>query len=87
MPQDESEAKRTVWARRAAERIVDGVLTVSERLPQLDQTALLREIARQALWHTPNSGDEARALVKHFDIENLRKPHPRDDDAPEPPWS
>jgi hypothetical protein len=46
------------------------------------------EIARRALWHTPNSRDEVRKLVKYLDIENLRQPHSRDDDAPdEPPWS
>lgn len=78
MSQDD-ESKRTIWARRAAERIVDGMLTASERLP----TALLREIACRALWHMPNSSDEARALVRHIDVENLKQPHPSDD---EPPW-
>ena len=87
MSQDDSEAKQTIWARRAAERIVDGVVTTGERLPLPDQAALLREIARRALWHIPNSRDEVRELVRYFDIENLRQPHPRDDDAPEPPWS
>ena len=87
MPQDD-EAKRTIWARRSAERIVDGMLTASEGLPKPDQSALLREIARRALWHMPNSRDEVRELVRYFDIENLRKPHSGDDEAPEePPWS
>jgi hypothetical protein len=86
MPLDD-EDKRAIWARRAAERFVDGVLTASESLPKLDQNALLREIARRAFWHMPNSGDEVRALVRYFDIENLRQPHPRDDDAPDEPPS
>ena len=62
--------------RQVAER-VDGAL--SERLPKEYQSTLLREIARRALWHMPNPGDEVRALAKYFDIENLRKPHPGDD--------
>ena len=81
MPQDD-EAKRTIWARRAAEGIVDGVLTAAERLSAVDQAALLREMARRALWHMPNSRDEVRELVRHFDIENLRQPNPFDDDPP-----
>jgi hypothetical protein len=75
------------WARRAAERIVDGALMVSERLPKKEQTALLREIARRALRHMPNSSDEVRELARHFYIENLRQPHPRDDEPKEPPWA
>jgi hypothetical protein len=47
-----------------------------------DQISLLREIARQALWHMPNSGDEVRTLRKYFDIENLRQQNPFDDDPP-----
>jgi hypothetical protein len=87
MSQDE-DAKRTVWARRAAERIVDGALTASERLPKPDQAALLREIARRALRHMPNARDEVRELVRYFDVEDFRKPHPGDDEAPEePPWA
>lgn len=31
----------------------------------------------------PNSGDEARGLVRYVDIENLRQPNARDDAAPE----
>lgn len=77
-----------IWARRAAERIVDGALTVSERLPKPEQAALLREIARRALWHMPNSSDELRELARHFYTENLRQPHPGDKDTPEePPWA
>ena len=78
MSQDE-EAKRKVWARRVADRIVDGALTVGERLPLEDRNALLREIARRALWHMPNSNDELKALRDFFKIENLRQPHPGDD--------
>jgi hypothetical protein len=84
MSQDD-EAKRAIWARRAAERLVDGVVTASERLPLPDQAALLREIARRSLWHIPNSRDEVRELVRYFDIENLRQPHAGDDDVPEEP--
>jgi hypothetical protein len=45
--------------------------------------ALLREVARRALWHMPNSSDEVRDLARHLYLENLRQPHPRDDDPPE----
>jgi hypothetical protein len=86
MSQDE--AKRTIWAQKAAQQLVDGVLTAAERYPALDQHALLREIARRALSHLPNSSDEIRELARHFYLENLRQPHPGDDDVPdEPPWS
>jgi hypothetical protein len=74
---------REIWARRAAHHIVDGVLAVSERYPAPDQMALLREVARRALWHMPNSSDEIRDLARHFYLENLHQPHPRDDDQPE----
>ena len=82
MSQD-PEAKRTIWACRSAEHIIDGILAAIERYPRTDRTALLREIARRALWHMPNSGDEIRDLARHFDIENLRQPHPGDDALPE----
>ena len=49
--------------------------------PTPDQIALLREIVRRAIWHMPNSCDEARELIRYFDIENLREPHPGDDEA------
>jgi hypothetical protein len=78
MSQDE-ETKRKIWARRVADRIVDGALTVGERLPEEDRNALLREIARRALWHMPNSNDELKALRNFFKIENLRQPQPGDD--------
>jgi hypothetical protein len=88
MPESDSNKTRETWAKRNAQLLVDGILGVSERSgwpyhPTPDQVALLREIARRALWHMPNSGDEVCALVRHFDIENLRKPHPGDDAAPE----
>jgi hypothetical protein len=83
---------RDIWAQATAMHLVDGALSASERssgpLPNADQVALLREIAKRALWHMPNSADEARGLVRYVTIENLRQPHSRDDDAPdEPPWS
>ena len=44
---------------------------------------MLREIARKALWHMPNSDDELKSLRDFFRIENLRQPHPGDDKLPE----
>jgi len=86
-PFDVDEHARERWARSSAHHIVDGALSASERaggpLPSPDQVALLREIARRALWHIPNSADEVRALRKFIDIENLRQPNPLDDDLPE----
>jgi hypothetical protein len=80
------EHSRETWARATAHHIVDGALSASERsggpLPSPDQVALLREIARRALWHIPNSADEARNLVRYVTIENLRQPNPLDDDPP-----
>ena len=69
MSQDEGEAKRTIWAQGAAESIIDDVLAA--KYSAEDQAALLRELARRALLHLPNSGDEARILArdllwKHF---------------------
>jgi hypothetical protein len=51
-------------------------------LPTPDQVSLLREIARMALWHMPNSGDETRKMARTMDIENLKQPNPLDDDLP-----
>jgi hypothetical protein len=86
-PFERDEYERESWARAAARHVVGGALSMSERFSgqsqSQDQVSLLREIARLALWHTPNSGDEVRRLVSWFDIENLRQPHPLDDDAPE----
>jgi hypothetical protein len=71
---------RDIWAAATAMHIVDGALSASERsggrLPNADQVALLREIAKRALWHMPNSADEARKLVRYVDIENLRQTEP-----------
>jgi hypothetical protein len=82
MSEDDLETKRAAWARRAAEHIVDGVLTAIERYPSQDRAALLREIARQAICHMPNSDDELKKLRDYFKIENLREPHPFDDELP-----
>src|SRR5437016_5928076 len=77
---------RDIWAAATAMHLVDGALSASERsggrLPNDDQVALLREIAKRALWHMPNSADEARKLVRYIDIENLRQPNPLDDEPP-----
>ena len=51
MALDDTEAKRTIWARTAAQHLVHGVLTAIERYPAGDRNMLLREIARQAVWH------------------------------------
>ena len=84
MAQDSDQ--RESWARMTAHHLVDGALAASERSPgphpTPDQVALLREIARRALWHMPNSADEGRNLVRHITIENLRQPNPFDDDPP-----
>jgi hypothetical protein len=40
---------------------------------------MLREIAKRALWHMPNSETEARQLARIMVIENLKQPHPGDD--------
>jgi hypothetical protein len=82
-PIDRDEHAREAWARATANHVVDGALRASERTqgpsPSADQVALLREIARRALWHIPNLGDEVQELRRFFDIENLRQPHPLDD--------
>ena len=78
---------RDIWAEATAAHIVDGALSASDRsggqLPNADQIALLRAIATRSLWHMPNSSDEVRDLARHFYLENLHQPHPRDDDQPE----
>jgi len=75
MSQDEEEVNRAIWAHRAAERIVDGALTVAEGLPKADRKTLLGEIARRAIWHMQNSADEARDVVRcvDVDIDNLKQ--------------
>jgi hypothetical protein len=86
---DRDEHAREAWARGTANHIVDGALRASERthgsLPSPDQVALLREIARRALWHMPDSDDELKKLRDYFKTEDhLRQPHPSDN---EPPWA
>jgi hypothetical protein len=70
--------ERESWARGAAKQIVGGAMRTCERLPPADRTSLLREIARQALWHTSNSRDEVRKITKWLDLENIKQPHPGD---------
>jgi hypothetical protein len=86
MADDLGKDPRDRWAEATATHIVDGALSASERLggrlPNADQIALLRGIARRALWHIPNSAEEARKLVRFIDIENLRQPNPLDDEPP-----
>jgi hypothetical protein len=84
MPQFEDDKAREKWAKRNAEHLVDGILGASERSgwpwhPTPDQIVLLREIARRAIWHMPNSRDEVRELARYFDIEKIRQPHSGDD--------
>jgi hypothetical protein len=84
---DRDEHEREAWARATANHIVDGALRATERIPGAspspDQVGLLREIARRALWHMPNSDDELKKLRDFFKMENLLQPHPRDDELPE----
>ena len=84
---DQDEAGRKDWAKRTAIGLVDGVLSAAERAagphPTPDQIALLREIARRALWHLPDSRNEAWELVSYIDLENLKQPQPGD----ESPWA
>src|SRR5262245_44381274 len=78
---------REVWARMVADSLVGAALGATERVehsgppPPPDQTALLREIARLALWHMPNAAEEARELVRAMEIERLKQPHPADTGA------
>ena len=85
-PFDRDEFARESWARMTANHLVDGALAASERSggphPSADQVALLREIARRAMWHMPNSAEEVRKLVRYITIENLRQPNPFDDEPP-----
>ena len=75
MSQSDSDKTLDTWAKRNAQHLVDGILGASERSgwpwhPTPDQVALLREIARRAIWHMPNSQEEVRALVRYFESEN-----------------
>lgn len=89
MEHHDAEKAREGWARRNAQLLVDGILGASERSgwpwhPTPDQISLLREIAKRALWHIPNSQDELKKLQEFFNKEeNLRQPHPGEDKAPE----
>lgn len=77
-PHDHDEFGRESWARATAHHLVAAAMRAAERYPKPDQVALLREIARRALWHTPNSDDELKKLRDYFKIENLRQPHQGD---------
>jgi hypothetical protein len=88
MSQSDSDKALDTWAKRNAQHLVDGILGASERSgwpwhPTPDQVALLREIARRAIWHMPNSREEVRALVPYFDSENRATLHSDDDPIPE----
>jgi hypothetical protein len=75
-----------VWAKNAADRLISSAMLITECSTtnhRENQNALLREIAKIALWHMPNASTEARQLAKLMDIEALKNPHPRDDPAPE----
>jgi hypothetical protein len=86
-PFDRDEHERETWARSTALHVVGAAMSATERLggpyPSGDQIVMLREIARKALWHMPNSDDELKKLREWFKLENLRQPHPGDDPLPE----
>jgi hypothetical protein len=86
-PYERDEYERESWAQAVAKQVIGGALRMSERFTgsprSADQNSLLREIVKTALWHMPNSRDEARNLVRYIDMENLRQPHPLDPPAPE----
>jgi hypothetical protein len=74
------EHEREVWARHVAQNVVSVAMVATERMPTADRDAVLREIAKLALWHMPNAPDEARQLVRTMQIDVLKQsPHPRDD--------
>jgi hypothetical protein len=74
--QKEKEYERESWPRGVARDIVGEAVSATKRLPCDEQQVLLREIARWALWHLPNSSYEARKIAKWLDIEDTRQPHP-----------
>jgi hypothetical protein len=86
-PYDRDEHERESWARAAASHGIGGTLRMSERVTgstrSADQNSLLRETARLALWHMPNSRDEVRELVRWLDLQNMLQPHPLDPASPE----
>ena len=66
-------------------KVVCPAMTVFDRAVlrgRIDVTELSLDFVSQGRL-MPNSGDEARDLARHFDIENLRQPHPGDDKLPE----
>ena len=83
-PFNRDEHFREMWARGVAHNAVESLLGAAERSPSSgvgpspDQQALLREIARHALWHMRNAPEEARDLAKFLTLERLRQPHPGD---------
>jgi hypothetical protein len=87
-PSRRDEYAREGWARLVANDLVNAALGASEREdysgppPSPDRQAMLREIARLALWHMRDAPAEARALVRVMEIERLKQPHPGDDPPP-----
>lgn len=77
MKQQDIQKGRDSWAKRNAQFLVDGILGASERSgwpwhPTPDQVVLLREIAKRALWHIPESDEELRKLRELLQPENTR---------------
>jgi hypothetical protein len=83
-PFNRDEHFREMWARMVAHSLVGAALGASERSPSSglapspDQQALLREVAREALWHMRSAPEEARDLAKFLTLERMRQPHPGD---------
>jgi hypothetical protein len=89
-PLDREDHAREGWARMVARHLVSAALAATERSPSSgtppptpDQQALLREIAKLALWHMRDAPKEARELVRVMQIERLKQAHPGDDLPPE----
>jgi hypothetical protein len=85
-PYQRDEYERESWARNVARQLIGAAMMSVERYgarTSSDQPELLREIARAALWHMPNSDDELKKLRDWFKLENLKQPHPGDDPLPE----
>lgn len=88
MKHQDAEKGRQNWAKRNAQFLVDGILGASERSgwpwhPTPDQIALLREIAKRALWHLPEPNEELKELREFFEAENLQQAHSNGDKAVE----
>lgn len=75
---ERDEHEREIWARHVARHVVAVAMIASERMPSADRDAVLREIAKLALWHMPDAASEARELVRTMQIEGLKQPHERD---------